>query len=314
MSNRKNTMTAVLILLLLILGAGLAYTVFELKSLRADYATLLDKSNTVEELYGELELEYDRSLTQLEGLEGENASLDTLLQAKKRELQESKAYIATLISNKNATEKELSEARKLISQLSNQRISLQNAVDSLNSLNIELERDNIALLQEKEVIETNLEEVTEVATQLETEVGDLREEKELASILSAKNMSAIGIKIKGNGKEVNANKASGTKKLKICFDLLENKIAPEGPTRMHVRIIGPDGVTLTLQSMGSGTFKDAETGEPMQYTYEIAPEFNNEGKTVCSYWDQNVAYAKGTYQATVYQKGFKIGETSFQLR
>jgi hypothetical protein len=113
---------------------------------------------------------------------------------------------------------------------------------------------------------------------------------------------------------VEANKAGGTKKLKLCFDLLENKIAKEGPTKLLVRIIGPDGVTLSLQSMGSGTFEDAITGAPMQYTYEIAPDFKNEGKTVCSYWDQNTDYTNGTYQALVYQRGYKIGYTSFELR
>lgn len=314
MSNRNNTLTAILVLLLLLLTAGLGYTLYELKKLKGEYTTLENKSNTVEELYAELEHEYDRSLDQLETLEGENASLDSLVEAKKYELRETKEYIASLLANKNATERELADARKLIQQLTNQRISLQNAVDSLKEQNLTLERDNIALLQEKEIITANLLEVSEVATQLETENLDLKEQKELASILTAKNMTASGIKVKGNGKEVEANKASGTKKLKLCFDLLENKIAPEGPTRLLVRIIGPDGATLALESMGSGTFEDAITGNDMQYTYEIAPDFNSEGKKVCSYWDQNKAYPQGNYQAMVYQRGYKIGYTSFELR
>jgi hypothetical protein len=314
MSNRNNTFTAILILLLLILGAGLGYTVYELKKLKGDYESLLNKSTTVEELYAELEDEYDRSLNQLESLEGENASLDSLVSAKKEELSEAKAYITSLLANKNATEKELSDARKLIEQLTTQRITLQNTVDSLKEQNLALERDNIVLIQEKGIIAADLEEATETVMKLESENVEMKEEKELASILTARNMTATGIKVKGNGKEVQANKASGTKKLKLCFDLLENKIAPEGPTKLLVRIIGPDGVTLSLQSMGSGTFIDAITGADMQYTYEIAPDFSNEGKTVCSYWDQNTEYARGGYQALVYQKGYRIGYTSFDLR
>jgi TolA-binding protein len=314
MDNRNKTLIAILILLLLIVGAGLGYTLFEMKKLKTEYNTLEDKNSTVEELYAELESEYDRSLGQLEDLEGENAGLDSLLEIKKEELNASKAYIASLISNGSASKKELADARNLIAQLTNQRLSLQNAVDSLRNLNMELEMQNITILQEKEVIETNLQEVTEVATALDEENTDLKEEKNIASILSAKNMTAQGIKIKGNGKEVDVSKASGTRKLKICFDLLENKIAPEGPTRLYIRIIGPDGVTLALQSMGSGTFTEAESGQSMQYTYEIAPDFNKSGKSVCSYWDQNVAYASGSYQVEVYQKGYSIGNATFELR
>jgi len=314
MSTRKNTLTTILILLLLILGAGLGYTIFELKKLKGDYVTLLNKNNTVEDLYSELEDEYDRSLSQLDELEGENASLDSMVVAKKAELKEAKSYIASLISNKNATAAELADAKNLITQLSNQRISLQNAVDSLREKNLILEEDKIALIQEKEIIKTTLDEVSEQASRMEIENEDLKDNINLASILTADGMVAKGIKIKSNGKEVEVSKANSTKKLKLCFKLLENKIAKEGPTKIQIRIIGPDGVTLALKSLGSGTFADAMSGQSIQYTYEIAPDFNKWTKSVCSYWDQNVAYTSGKYKVEVYQMGYKIGNTSFDLR
>jgi len=196
MSNRNNTLTAILVLLLLILGAGLGYTIFELKKLKGDYETLLNKNTTVEELYSELEDEYDRSLSQLEDLEGENASLDSMVLTKKEELKEAKAYIASLISNKNATAAELADARNLITQLTDQRISLQNTVDSLKERNIILEEDKIALIQEKEIIKTTLDEVSEEASRMEIENTDLKGDIDKASILTADEMVAKGIKIK----------------------------------------------------------------------------------------------------------------------
>ncbi len=313
-NNRSNTIIAILILLLLILGAGLGYMLIEQKKLKKEFATLMDKKVTVERLNNELQDEYDRSLEQLDDLEGENASLDSLLDNKKEELRKNKAYIASILSKQNATAEELSTARNLIAQLTNQRMSLQNAVDSLKDMNIVLERDNIALIQEKEIISSTLNQVSAEASMLEIEKKDLQKEKDLASILTARNLEAKGVRYKGGNKEVDAKRASSTKKIKICFDLLENKIAKEGPTQVHLRIIGPDGVTMTLTSMGSGTFVSKDDNSEMQYTYEISPNFEKDGKSVCSYWDQNTAYLSGQYQVEVYQKGYQIGSSTFELR
>ncbi|MEZ5009843.1 MAG: hypothetical protein R2728_05835 [Chitinophagales bacterium] len=313
-NNKNNTIIAILILLLLLLGAGLGYMMFEKKKLKEEITTITAKNDTVERLHVELQAEYDRSLDQLDNLEGENASLDSLLSTKKQELQEAKTYIASILSKQNASAAELANARNLIAQLTNQRISLQNAVDSLKQANIGLERDNIALIQEKEIIKNSLDMVSAEASKLEIEKKDLEREKNIASILSAKNVEAKGVRYKGGNKEVDSKKANSTKKIKICFDLLENKIAKEGPTQIHLRIIGPDGATMTLESMGSGTFKSVEDGTVMQYTYEISPDYEKDGKSVCSYWDQNSAYGEGEYQVEVYQRGYKIGTTSFELK
>ena len=253
-------------------------------------------------------------MEQLEDLEGENAGLDSLLESKKEELRQNKEYIASILSKQNASVAELREARSMIAQLTSQRKSLEQAVDSLKSLNIELERDNIALLQEKEIIKHTLDSVAEDASRLEIENIDLLKERDLASILSTNNIEAKGIKIKGQDKESDAKRASATDKIKICFDLLENKIAKEGPTPIHIRLIGPNGTTMALQALGSGTFEDATNGTEMQYTYKISPNFEKEGKSVCSYWDQNTAYASGDYKVEVYQNGYLIGTSGFSLK
>lgn len=314
MSESNNNRTALLVVLLLLVGAGLGYTLFKNKQIKTEYEQLVVENTEVERLYAELDAEYERSLAQLEELEGENASLDSLVEAKKTELNEAKAYIARLISDKNASAGELANARKLIKQLTDQRVALESTVDSLRQLNIALEADNMTLLQENEVIQASLDNVSREASELKDENQELKENINRASILSTRNMTAEGIRVKNNGKEVSVSRASNVNKLKLCFELPENKIAPEGPTQLLVRIIGPDGVTLTLQAMGSGNFTNAETGEPMQYTYEIAPDYSREGKTVCSFWDQNSGFAAGTYQVEVYQQGVRIGQTGLELR
>ena len=103
-------------------------------------------------------------------------------------------------------------------------------------------------------------------------------------------------------------------KLRICFDLIQNKIAPAGQTEIAVRIISPDGTTIQLQNLGSGTFKEATTGNEIPFTYNISPDYQNDTKTVCSYWAQTFKFAAGKYSVEIYEKGFLIGQSSFMMK
>ncbi len=312
--NKNKTIIAILVLLLLLTGSGLVYFMFKNKTVTTELVEVTTAKADLDVLHKELQQEYEKSLSQLEELEGENAGLDSLLEVKKEELRKNKEYIASILSNKNATSAELAQARNLIAQLTGQRKALESQVDSLKALNIQLETTNLVLLEENELIKVALDSVSTDAANLDKENVKLKKEKDLASILTAKNVTAQGVKSKGQDKETSVKKAGAAEKIKVCFDLQENKIAPEGPTSVLVRIIGPNGTTMALQALGSGIFKDELSSTQMQYTFEITPSFKTEGKSVCAYWDQNTGYAPGTYQVEIYQKGFQIGKTSFDLK
>ncbi len=46
----------------------------------------------------------------------------------------------------------------------------------------------------------------------------------------------------------------------------------------------------------------------------ISPDYQNETKTVCSYWAQTFKFASGKYSVEVYEKGFLIGQSSFVMK
>lgn len=135
-----------------------------------------------------------------------------------------------------------------------------------------------------------------------------------ASILSTANIQATPIRMTRKGKEDEVSKAKDAEKLRVCFDVLQNKIAPSGETKIEVRIISPDGSTIQLQNLGSGTFTEATTGNDIPFTYSISPDYQNETKTVCSYWAQSFKFASGKYSVEVYEKGFLIGQSSFSMK
>ncbi len=64
-----------------------------------------------------------------------------------------------------------------------------------------------------------------------------------------------------------------------------------------IRIISPEGVTLAVQSAGSGTFKMADTDEERQYSTSTTMEYDQTAKSnVCTYWQQTTPFAKALTQ------------------
>ena len=309
----KNRSHSIYLILILLLIGGLIYTLLQLKKTKDEYTVMSTEKNYVETLYSNLETEYQRSLDDIDALKGENVKLDSILSVREKEIKNMKGRISALITKENATKAELNQAEFLIRQFGNERLAYQARIDSLSQKYIELQKENLTLTQEKEIIQTTLAEERQTANTTSLANKEMINRIEEASILTTRNLNGSAIRLKNNGREVTVNKASQAEKLKICFDLLENKIAPKGETEIDVRVIGPDGSTIAVQALGSGSFEDEISGEEIQYTYKIRPDFQGETKTVCSYWAYNAELVGGDYKIMLYQNGRFIGETAFDL-
>ena len=309
----KNKSHSIYLILILLLIGGLIYTLLQLKKTKDEYTVMRTEKNYVETLYSDLEIEYQRSLDDIDQLKGENTELDSILSIREKEIKSMKGRISALITKQNVTKAELNQAEFLIREFGNERLEYQAQIDSLSSEYIALQQENLVLVQEKEIIESTLTDERESANVTSLENKEMIERIEEASILTTKNLNGSAIRLKNNGREVTVSKASQTEKLKICFDLLENKIAPKGETEIDVRVVGPDGSTIAVQALGSGVFEEVNSGDKIQYTYKIRPDFQGETKTVCSYWAYNAELASGEYKIMLYQNGHFIGETDFDL-
>ena len=298
-----------LALIALLIG-GLVYTSMKLKKSTETIIVTEKERDDVKALKAELETKYNAALQDIENFKAENAGLDSLLTARENELKAKKAKIDALLAQvaQNKQDKEaLAKAQALIAELENDKIALQRSVDSLTTVTKQLTVD-------KENLTTQLTTTTQEKEQLNTENKQMKDKIDKASILSTSDIVATPIRTTKKGKEEEVKKAKDAQKLKICFDLLENKIAPKGPTELAVRIISTDGSTIQIESLGSGTLIEATTGNSIPYTYTISPDFDNETKQVCSYWNQNYNFGPGKYSVEVYQKGFLIGQSSFEMK
>jgi hypothetical protein len=133
------------------------------------------------------------------------------------------------------------------------------------------------------------------------------------SLLETQNLEITGVKYKKNGKEVTTSKVNKLEQLRICFETGDNSVIEPGTVELLVRIINPSGVTIVVESMGSGIFDEKSSGEEMQYTKSIEFEYENTNKRICVYWSEQV-YEEGVYQVEVYQSGMLIGQGSVELK
>ena len=310
--NKKsgNNIHLLYLALIALLVGGLVFTSLKLKKSTETIIVTEKERDDVKSLKAELDQKYAAALQDIENFKAENAGLDSLLNVKEQELQAKKAKIEALlvqVANNKKDKEALAQAQMLIAEMENDKVTLQRTVDSLTTVAQQLTQDKANLT-------TQLTTTTQEKEDLNNQNEEMKDKIDKASILSTDNILATPIRTTKKGKEEEVKKAKDAQKLKLCFDMLQNKIAPKGPTEIAVRIISPDGSTIQIESLGSGTFTEATTGNTVPYTYTISPDFDNDTKQVCSYWNQNYNFGSGKYSIEVYQKGFLIGQSSFTMK
>lgn len=313
-SNSNGKLHAMYIVLIALLIGGLVYTNIRLKKSKETIVVTEKQRDDVSALKAELDKKYTESMQEIESYRADNQELDSLLTVKEQELSSKRAKIDALLSEVSKLKagdaskaKLLAEAQAMMKQMDDDKVRLQTSIDSLLAV-------NKILYQERDSITGELSNTLQKKQQVDEENKKMKDRIDKASILSTANIQCSPIRMTRKGKEDEVSKAKDAEKLRICFDLLQNKIAPNGETEISVRIISPDGSTIQMQSLGSGTFKEATTGNEIPFTYNISPDYQNETKTVCSYWAQTFKFAAGKYSVEVYEKGFLIGQSSFVMK
>ena len=243
----------------------------------------------------------DEATNRYDQLKTNNAKKDSTITARDREISEKKVRIQGLLSKANATQAELAQARKLIASLNVDIEGYKQQIESLKTQNVQLAREKEAVTQEKIKVEKNLDSAKVVIKEKE----DLLD---VGSTLHASNFNISGVQEKKSGKEKITTTAKKVDKLRITFDLDENRIAASGPKDLYVAITAPDGSPVAVEALGSGKFTTRE-GEEKFFTHKVEISYTQGQKQTVSFdWKQNTNFATGSYKIEVFHNGFKIGE------
>ena len=274
-----------------LVGAG-GYAFYQSNEARKNEEAILEKRDQVIKELESLQKDYDEAVT----VSKQNA--DELADAKARIAQ----YIDSLKTMK-ADINVLFKYRDQVEVLKKERQRLLAINDSLRKYNVKVtqERDSTALALN--VRTTQLDSVSQKASELSKVIDE-------GSILSLKSLTAQGMKEKSGGRYVEKERSGAVDKIKVCYTVGVNRIAPIGNRTFYVQILSPNGITLGDNDTATVGGKTVNYSAVKKFLYERNPV------DVCEYISSiTKKYEPGTYQVFVFDDQLReIGKTELNLR
>ena len=299
------------ILAVLLVGVS-GYLVFDKKNT----SQTIDKQQTqiakVTDEKSDIQQSFDASLSRLDSIKSVNTGLQSKLASSNSEISKTKAEIRSILNKKNATATELNRAKQLIASLNDKITTMQADVARLTQENQTLTQDKVVLTQEKTVLTEEKEKLNQDLTTTTVAKQDLEKKVDIASTLNASNISITPVKLKNNGQEKVTSTAKRVDKLKISFDV-DNRIAQSGTTDIYVLVVGPDGKPISIEALHSGTFTTREEGDK-SFTAKLPVELETAKRKNVEFQFTPGSFQQGNYTVQIYQNGFKIGESTRELK
>lgn len=297
---KNNTGTIITGVLLVALLGTWGYVIWDKNQNKQKTQELTIQRDSADSSKNQIQTELNDAVRRLDELKTTNVRADSLLKTKDKDIEALKARVQTIINNKNATAAELAEARNLIAQLKGNIETYTAEIEKLKGENVKLNEEKRVVTEEKEAVTKNYDSAKTVIKQKEDII-------DVGSTLHASNFTIVGLKERGS-KEKETTTAKRVDKLRITFDLDENRITQSGSKDVFVCITAPDGTPIAVEALGSGKFVTRDGVERL-YTKKVQVNYNQgEKQTLTVEWKQNSPFQTGDYKIEVYNNGFKIGE------
>ena len=133
--------------------------------------------------------------------------------------------------------------------------------------------------------------------------------------MSSLNVKAVGIKTSHGGKKDSETaKASKVDKIRVTFDVGENKLTVAGPKDIYIRIISPDAQELADTKDAAHQFSFG--GTTSYFAAKKTIDYSNQPMSVlvmCSKGKDTDQLAAGKYIIEIYSDGVMIGTTTMTL-
>ena len=245
-------------------------------------------------------------IKELESLQKDYDEAVTVSKQNADELADAKARIAQYIDSLKTMKADINvlfKYRDQVEVLKKERQRLLAINDSLRKYNVKVtqERDSTALALN--VRTTQLDSVSQKASELSKVIDE-------GSILSLKSLTAQGMKEKSGGRYVDKERSGAVDKIKVCYTVGVNRIAPVGNRTFYVQVLSPNGITLGDNDTATVGEKTVNYSAVKKFLYERNPV------DVCEYISSiTKKYEPGTYQVFVFDDQLReIGKTELNLR
>ena len=297
MENTKRTsgLKAVIVILVLLLAASLAY-IFKMTSdvstIETELTTAKTEKNNVLDSLAVLKSTYDIAIE-------EKTTLSDELIAERDK-------VVTLIADLEKSKGDVASMEKYRDQY----MQLQNNMKKLMTENRRLKKANSRLTVERDSTIVALVKQKKVADTLTSQNVNLVKTVEKASKLVVTNLRTQAIKEKSSGRQIETEKASRTDKLKVCFTIVENAVAKSGEKTYYIQVI--DNKNNVVGDKRTANFDS----NLLTYSFLITVAYDNKSLDVCEFLEnqENSDFEKGTYFVNVFDREELVSKTSFTLK
>ena len=225
-------------------------------------------------------------------LDSQIEELDGLIQTLQKDKKAGLAKIKNLDARIAAMKEDIVGKDMEIAQLMAENDSLNVEIDTLNV-------KNEGLTENLETAHISLEELNEFI--------------KAASVLKTKDILVTALK--KNGKEYfkEEYKSKAIDRIRIKFNLIDNKAASKEKKQFYVRLITPSGNTFSDEYNGGGKLMMVD-GKELEYSMSGQLLFDNTGQEMSFTMLKGYNYKAGNYIIEVVCEGYKIGQGYFIVK
>jgi DNA repair exonuclease SbcCD ATPase subunit len=297
-SPKKNNKPSIIIALLsivVIVQAIKIYTDSQKKEQLQNTITITkdELSSTLTRL-DSIKIELDQKITQIQKLGGDVS-----------ELQKAKTEVEAQLRRSTArSSKEIAQLKDKVEGYTELLKTKDEEIEKLKSVNKEL-------FSENKTLKTKQNKLSDSITTLSKNKNELANKVAIASQLRIENAKVTGINSKGKERE-SPFKNKQLSKLKVEFNLAENKVAPIEGKKILIRIIDENKQVIFDVAKGSGTF--TLNGKDEFYTAMQEILFDNTKQKMTFFYEKGSEYASGNYTIEVYTENYKMGSAPFTIK
>lgn len=224
---------------------------------------------------------------------GINTDIDKVVNDAQSKIEAKENIIASLMRDKKW---EAKKSQKLLFQIDSIKEQYLNVIDSLL-----VEREG------RNVINSKLDNMEETLAGLNKKIG-------IASLLVGDNIKVSPLKFSMGGKLKSTAFAKKTDEIKICIDILENRITKAGSKNIYFVITTPDAKILVDEGGEAPTFQHPDFHKLAQCSKVESIDYKNQKINLCTTIKPGKIENTGLYILEVFCDETKLGMTTFSLK
>lgn len=305
-TSNNNTRNILIVVLVLLLLGGNGYLFYLNSQSNKTIATQQDSLKTkqieialekgnVDSLTNELDLK----IAEIQKLGGDTVALHQQLMKLRKDLKQAKGA-------------RLGDIKK-IAELNSQ---IEDYIEELKKKDEEivtLKKERESIYQDNQNLKSSIAQRDDSLSRLTNVKKELDEKVKLAQLLRAEGIQITSIDKGGKERKEDRYRARWIDKLKVTFNFVDNKVAKIETKEVMLRVIEPEGSTLSDVANGGGTLRTRD-GKDVQFTTKQAIMFDNSRSQQVFTWQKGNDYKSGTYTIELWCEGHMMGTANFVVR